>query len=55
LIGKTEVDSLLEIITKYGNELGLKYPCPGSPFQSIFHRPVKKINISEGYQHPDIE
>jgi len=55
LIGKTEVDSLKEIVKKYGDELELKYPCPGWPYQSIFvkTKEATKVEISEGYQVPD--
>jgi hypothetical protein len=55
LIGKTEVGSLQEIVTKFGKDLELIYPCAGSPYEKIFVHPMdkSKLSISEGYQVPD--
>jgi len=53
LIGKTEVDSIQDIVKRYGPELDLKHPCPGSPFEKIFVSQSTKMNISEGYQVPE--
>eukprot|EP00027_Filamoeba_sp_ATCC50430_P018551 CAMPEP_0168567218 /NCGR_PEP_ID=MMETSP0413-20121227/14878_1 /TAXON_ID=136452 /ORGANISM="Filamoeba nolandi, Strain NC-AS-23-1" /LENGTH=511 /DNA_ID=CAMNT_0008599375 /DNA_START=169 /DNA_END=1704 /DNA_ORIENTATION=+ len=51
MIGKTEVNSIQEIVTKYSTELGLKDPCPGSPYEKIFQKQAPQI--SEGYQIPE--
>lgn len=54
LIGKTEVDSLQEVISKYGKELGAIHPCPGWPYEKLFQTTrISKPSISEGYLMPD--
>jgi hypothetical protein len=51
VIGKTEVPSIPEIVKRYGvTDLGLETPCPGSPFEHLFQKPVDKRDISEGYK-----
>jgi hypothetical protein len=52
LIGKTEVNSIQEIVDKYGKDLDLVHPCPGSPYANLFANSLKN-SISEGYQVPD--
>merc|ERR1712137_1357449 len=36
ILGKSECQSLSDIIIKYKRELSLKTPCPGSPYQHLF-------------------
>ena len=51
LIGNSECSSVEDIVTKFHKQLYLKYACPGSPFESIFHETT--IN-SAGYLVPEI-
>jgi len=57
LIGKTECDTLEEIISKYHKDLYLKTSCPGSRFEEIFAPPGSKQakNVSCGYLVPEFE
>lgn len=49
IIGKKEEKSLQDIVTKFGRDLGLVLPCPGSPFQKF--SPVQKNSKNhQGYQ-----
>jgi len=57
LIGKTECDTLEDIISKYHKDLYLKTSCPGSRFEEIFAPPGSKQakNVSCGYLVPEFE
>jgi len=46
---------LQEIVKKYGNDLDLKIPCPGSPYLHIFQKTkeASKEEISIGYEVPN--
>eukprot|EP00007_Cunea_sp_BSH-02190019_P005479 CAMPEP_0174229626 /NCGR_PEP_ID=MMETSP0417-20130205/530_1 /TAXON_ID=242541 /ORGANISM="Mayorella sp, Strain BSH-02190019" /LENGTH=538 /DNA_ID=CAMNT_0015307187 /DNA_START=310 /DNA_END=1923 /DNA_ORIENTATION=+ len=44
LIGKTECDSLDQIITKYHKDLQLRTPAPGSPFEELFSKQKAPVN-----------
>jgi len=57
LIGKTECDTLEDIISKYHKDLYLKSSCPGSRFEEIFAPPSAKQskNVSCGYLVPEFE
>ena len=52
LLGQIECKSLDDIMKKYYKELGLKYPAPGSPYESLFNTEKKKKQqqMSSGYQ-----
>jgi len=47
IVGNTRVDSLSSIVDIYGDALGLKYPCPGSPFESLFQNQGENAYDSE--------
>lgn len=53
LIGKSECNSLNDIISRYHKELFLKTPCPGSPYEHIFNE--KKAKVSAGYLVPEFD
>jgi len=48
-IGKVECPSLEVLIKRYGKELNLKRPCPGSPYEAMFIA-YEKDQASIGYQ-----
>ena len=51
LVGSTECDTLEDFITQYNKSLGLKYMCPGSPYQSIFLE--DDLQACGGYDIPE--
>jgi len=53
MIGDTECTSLDEIVSKYHQNLYLKFACPGSPYQEIFE--TTRRNISAGYLVPELQ
>jgi serine/threonine protein kinase len=57
LIGKTECDTLEDIIGKYHKDLYLKIACPGSPFEEIFRPQSQKVakNVGCGYLVPEFD
>mmetsp|Transcript_504 Transcript_504/g.764 ORF Transcript_504/g.764 Transcript_504/m.764 type:complete len:553 (-) Transcript_504:189-1847(-) len=57
LIGKTECDTLDDIVLKYHKDLNLRTSCPGSPFEEIFRPSSAKQarNVGGGYLVPELE
>jgi hypothetical protein len=55
LIGQIEATSLDEIVTKYRKDLYLKHPCPGWPYEELFHGSRTPQEPSQSYSEPQLD